>query len=612
MKKIDGKEKNLRSLLQNQQYTIQYYQREYRWGTKQIEELLSDLTEEFLNNYQVGDDRKAVKNYGCYYLGSVIRTNPETGNAIIDGQQRLTSITLLLIYLNNLQKNRVDKVAIDSLIYSESYGQKSFNLYVPEREECLNALYNQKDFNITDKNDSIKNIYNRYKDIESNFIDDLTEEALPYFIDWLIDNVYLVDIVAYTEQDAHKIFVTMNDRGLSLTPAEMLKGYLLSEITDNETRDKANQLWKSKINELNQITGDENKVSEDFIKNLLRAQYAQTIRENKKGATPQDFDLIGTEFHRWIHDNTKKIGLIKPLDYSDFILEIFPKYADIYIKLLQASNNFDSDYEYVYYNAQRDFTLQYQLILSAISKNDNEDIIKRKIQVVSQYIDIYITNRITNYKTVNYSTIKNAIFNLTKRIRNLEIDNLKKLLIDELDNMEYKLTNDFQNFALNNYTSRYIRHILARITTFIENCCDVPQSSFVKYIDRNRNNGYDIEHIIADDYNAVSKYFDSDTDFKDTRNKLGNLILLPADKNRSIQDLPYEKKLDTYSGENILAKSLCESFYSNNPRFLKLIKDKNINFTSIKTFNKSAIYTRQKIYEKICQLIWDSSSLNNI
>ena len=100
MRKIDGKEKTLRELLQNQQYTIQYYQREYRWGTKQILELLSDLTEEFLSYYSENDERKAVKNYGYYYLGSIIRTNNNAGNAIIDGQQRLTSITLLLIYIN--------------------------------------------------------------------------------------------------------------------------------------------------------------------------------------------------------------------------------------------------------------------------------------------------------------------------------------------------------------------------------------------------------------------------------------------------------------------------------------------------------------------------------
>ena len=50
-----------------------------------------------------------------------------------------------------------------------------------------------------------------------------------------------------TEQDAHKVFVAMNDRGLSLTSTEMLKGYLLSEIKSDSIREKMNGLWKEKV-----------------------------------------------------------------------------------------------------------------------------------------------------------------------------------------------------------------------------------------------------------------------------------------------------------------------------------------------------------------------------
>ena len=52
-------------------------------------------------------------------------------------------------------------------------------------------------------------------------------EALPYFVDWLIENVHLVEITAYSDDDAYTIFETMNDRGLSLSPTDMLKGTCL-------------------------------------------------------------------------------------------------------------------------------------------------------------------------------------------------------------------------------------------------------------------------------------------------------------------------------------------------------------------------------------------------
>ena len=51
----------------------------------------------------------------------------------MDGQQRLTSLTLLLVLLRNLQVARTDQVNVDELIVSEKYGQKSFNLHVDER-----------------------------------------------------------------------------------------------------------------------------------------------------------------------------------------------------------------------------------------------------------------------------------------------------------------------------------------------------------------------------------------------------------------------------------------------------------------------------------------------
>ena len=67
MKKIVGKEKSLIDLLANKKYTIHYYQREYRWGKKQIEELLDDLTDEFLEFYESGQERTEVDNMGIIF-----------------------------------------------------------------------------------------------------------------------------------------------------------------------------------------------------------------------------------------------------------------------------------------------------------------------------------------------------------------------------------------------------------------------------------------------------------------------------------------------------------------------------------------------------------------
>ena len=81
MKKIQGTPKTIRELFTGVKYKIHYYQREYQWKRKQIEELVEDLVSEFYNNYKNNDELRDVQNYGNYFMGSVVLT--EDDNAII-------------------------------------------------------------------------------------------------------------------------------------------------------------------------------------------------------------------------------------------------------------------------------------------------------------------------------------------------------------------------------------------------------------------------------------------------------------------------------------------------------------------------------------------------
>src|SRR5699024_6108991 len=120
---------------------------------------------------------------------------------------------------------------------------KTFTINVGEREDCLESLYANNDYEIKETdNESVINLANRYKNIGEFFPEEIDESVIPVFIEWLKERVVFVEIVTNTEQDAHKVFVAMNDRGLRLTPVEMLKGYLLSEINDNKVRNKMNDI----------------------------------------------------------------------------------------------------------------------------------------------------------------------------------------------------------------------------------------------------------------------------------------------------------------------------------------------------------------------------------
>jgi len=369
-KEIDGKSKSVSELLKDEKYTIDFYQREYKWGEKQVKELVNDLVNTFQENYDKTHVRKDVKTYGEYFLGSIIISLKNGQNFIIDGQQRLTSLSIFLMYLNNIQKNNKVIVAINDFIYSDPYGEPSFNIDIPERTNCMMDLYNYGYFDSSEDTESTQNITKAYDYISEAYPDDLRDEALPCFIDWIIRKVILIKITTYSDQDAYRVFETMNDRGLSLTPTEMLKGYLLSFIRDERGKLKCNELWKNRVKDLIDIEKDEDA---DCIKTWLRSKYANTIRVRKKAAEPLDYDKIGTGFHRWVRENDEILNLKRSEDYSNFILEDFNFFSNIYLDLQQFSRNYSQEHDRLYFISQIGFTLQHQVLLAPLNKEDSEE-----------------------------------------------------------------------------------------------------------------------------------------------------------------------------------------------------------------------------------------------
>lgn len=603
MKKIEGSPKSLKQLLQNTKYSIHYYQREYMWQRKHIEELIDDLTSEFLDYYVPGDDRKDVQDYGAYFMGSIVLAGRE--NAIIDGQQRFSSLTLLLMYLNNRLRSLGQNYSmIEQMIFSEAYGTKSFNINVEDRADCMNAIFSDQPFDTTNVGESVKNLYGRYTDIIDVFPnDDITDNMLLHFCDWLAEKVFFIEIVATTEQDAHKVFVTMNDRGLSLTSTEMLKGYLLSEIKDDSKREKLNNIWKDKVLSLKK---DDDKGDETFIKAWLRAQYAETIRETKAGAVNQDFDIIGGSFHKWVRDERDKLGLSTTDDFELFIMK-FSKFADVYRKIREAENTFAEETKYIYYNAQVNFTLQPQLLLAPICYEDTWPVIIEKMNLVARFIDLLITARVTNYRSVDYSTIKNYVFNVTKNIRRCSIDVLKARLKAQSDNLAYDPAAALPELRLNSFTKKYIKNMLARITGYIEEQTGVA-SNYCNYMNTQTKNPFEIEHIITDHYEWFTSEYSDQEEFRRWRNSFGALLLLHKSINASLNDSKYDYKLSKYCSNegNIYTESLGDQAYQNNPKFKKFIADNGLGFKPYAQFGKAEITERIQLLVQLVNLVWNA------
>lgn len=604
MKEIHGEAKTIRQLLSGTRYSIDYYQREYRWQSKQILELIDDLANKFLQDYKAGDERAAVQNYGHYFLGSIIISRKNNESFIIDGQQRLTSLTLLLIYLHNHLEEADDRSVLTDLIFSVRYAKRSFNIHVEDRTPAMDALFTNQPFDSTDKPEAIRNIIGRYQDIEKNFPEEIDKHALPYFADWLIENVHLVEIVAFSDDDAYTIFETMNDRGLSLSPLDMLKGYLLANITDEPQKLAANKLWKDRVLELADLGKEEDS---DAFKAWLRSQYAKTIRERKKGAEPGDFDRLGTEFHRWVKDHDTALGLTSSAQFAQFIQRDMDFYTRQYMRLRKASWQLDPDLEQVFYNAQHGFTLQYPVLLAPLTPSDDHQTINRKLRIVASFIDILLARRLWNFRTITYSTMQYAMFLAMHDIRGKNPQELVTILQARLDrDAEPFAHND--RLRLHQQNRAAIHQILARITDHVERQAGYP-SHFTSYVADGKNR-FEIEHIWADHPERHTDEFSNSWDFAEYRNRIGDLLLLPKSFNASYGDMTYAEKREHYNAQNLLARSLHEQSYDHNPGFVQYLKRSGLPFQPHAQFLRADLDARQALYMKLAEEIWNPDRLH--
>lgn len=607
MTKIDADDRSITEILSRQRFSIDYFQREYRWKKEHMESLIEDLTNAFLKSYEPLHQRNEVANYQNYYLGPMVFSNKNANKSIIDGQQRITSITLLLIYLFHSlpddEQNQGTKNSISNLIYSEQYGEKSFNINDKTREPCLKALFEKNKYTPQEnENETVKNMAARYTNIYEFFPETIDKNALPYFIDWLQNKIIVVEIIADSDENAYTIFETMNDRGLSLTPTEMLKGYILSKIIDAKRKQEIDDLWKTKIQELNRNNKSADK---DFFQVWFRSKYAETIRAGEKGARDEDFELIGSRFHNWFKDNEEEIFNLKTSDdFYQFFKIQFPFYVKWYLTIKET--NFNSKIPHLYYIQYWGIApaLQDSLLLSSINYEDNENIIRKKLDFVARFIETFTVRRATNYRNFASSSIKHTIFERIQLIRNNNLDALKENLIEEIN----KISQDWEgvlNLRRHGQNGKFIKHLLSRISSYIDILAK-QNSNYSDYHHPKEGRPFEIEHLWNDKFEEYREEFEQRSDFDIWRNYIGALILLPEGTNQSYGKKRYEKKLEHYFRENTYAKTLHPKFYENNPNFLNSKEIQELGFKPHQNFKKQDIEERKELVKRICEQLWST------
>ena len=621
MSSINPHYRTVKQLLQSRSFSIDEYQREYKWESKHVEELLSDLLGKFRTFYAEGDDARATANYGEYFLGSIIVTNRGGKSFLVDGQQRVTTLTLLIIHLYR-EVNAVGlpvAATLSPLIFSDDRGTAKFNLDIAERRPIIQALFEGDELNPDGQPESNQTLIARYRDIEeANLAVELGDGFAP-FIYWLMDNVGLIEIATENDEHAYAIFETMNDRGKPLSPIDMAKAYLLSPIVDDENRVDANRVWRSTVLQLTSW-GDETDKERDvtMMKAWLRAQFAESIRERKAGSVDRDWELIGTTFHRWMRDNADRIGIGTEKSNLAFMTEHFPFYARAYLRVRESEAQYTSGLESVFYNAHNDFTWQPTVLLAPLLPTDDDATVRAKFALTATYLDIWIMRRVVNYIRIGYSSVSYAMYLLVREIRGKSVDELRDILIgrleaDDVTLREAKNRNraGIADLRINQFSRRYILHFLARLTAYLDVQGGKPDQ-FATLVDRTRKNPYDIEHIVPNSYDLYTDTFPSASDFELWRDNVGGLLLLPADVNRSLQAKPYAEKSVHYAKQNLLAASLTPAAYEHQPQFRQFLDRTGLAFSPLDTFGPGEQDQRRETITRLAELVWSPERLHEV
>ena len=604
-------------------YELPYYQREYTWDTAQIQDLLDDFITEFSTYYQPGDDDTKVSSYGYYYLGSIII---DSASNLVDGQQRLTSISLLLIYLYHRLKSINPAVAYElrSYAYKKRLGEATatFTVSSPDRFETMQAILNGTGFP-SDASESAARLQRRYNDILTLFPASMPDDELTVFATWIATNVQLISITADNGNDAYRIFSTQNDRGKPLSKMDMLKADILSHIEENQQEERNDQ-WKGIISLLHNSVSEFRKgvpEEETVMGMMLNSYYATEIvsqkelkGENVSKRSSMESDFVRSRWnpYKWAISNKEKMGLKTSDDYCKFI-DRFQQYAQMYVHIrsVMKENHCPKGQENLYHlPTQYISPLFITLLLSPMTLAQTTDEVLEQINLIARFLDIFVAKYC--FKRWGIGTETNYDFHfqgLIKKLRGKSLIEIKYHLAQFIAERGYAISDyseDIQNlrYPEGQKSKRYkeLKWIISRITAYMQVLCGEEDLTHAY-----QTNEYHIEHIIPNHEELWSQYgFANIDEFPEYRNNIASLLILKGAVNKGLSDRPYSEKKESYrnvNGNQYAASLSFDDTYMH-PEVKKLAKS-GIPFQSFNTFNKDAIANRKIVINELCKRIWN-------
>jgi hypothetical protein len=611
---IQPNKQNLNETFSNKVYFIDFYQRDYKWTEEPVKRLLDDVFYQFDEAYAKHGDLDANKEninarYPWYYLNTYVTNNVNGRDFVVDGQQRLTTLTLILLKLLRLARKFHSKT--DSWLVQKIAGysgtQHEFWMNHVRHIHVFKALMDNVEPETIDTTSGITavNMVKNFVTIDTKLDARLKDQHIfETFVHYFLFRLVMINLSVET---AHvpMVFEVINDRGVRLKPYEILKGKLLGQIDKLELEGgKFNELWEERLQEVNKYRDDE---IDDFFRYWLKAKFAESRK------TGQRFD---GDYHREMFkadlNATLKLDH-NAVEVKAFLRGPFRYYTELYCRLWKWTHDETDNFRSVFCNRLNEQDNQFMLVLSACAVDDPEE--TAKIQAVATGLDrLFSLLQLQGAYDSNEYTAR--LFDISAEIRAkpaLQIPSIfQKHLVEELkerrgmpdlESFNYTL---FKPMSIDRLNTRFTRYLFARVEMLLAQKTKQQMRHSLKDLVTHRGpvNGFHIEHILARNDENIALFGKDQERFEQERNRLGATLLLRGQDNQSSGHELYTKKLATYANTLLWNETLREDSYKSKLDFTRFVQQSGLPFKHLATFGPDEIEERQKLLFALCNLIW--------
>ena len=609
---VSPDKQNIDRIFANTTFLIDFYQRDYRWSAEQVSRLLDDVFFPFREHYQRLKDLEPSKEiiaseYPWYYLNTYVTNTVEGHVYVVDGQQRLTTLSLILIKLLHMGKSfgsELDKW-IDSKIAGHSGFESQFWMNHVEHTAIQKSLYEGKTPFVDDNSEiTATNLVANYRTI-SNWLDRELKDKRTFetFVFYFLQRLVLIEL-AVEQTDVPMLFEAINDRGMRLRPHEILKGKLLGQISKIELKEYGyNELWEDRASAINTYNEDE---LDEFFRFYLKAKFAGTRREGQR------FD---GDYHREMFSQDMDITLglrHTPEKVKTFLKGDFSYFSSLYEKLLSAYREEQPKLKHLYYSSILNIDAPFLLTLSACRINDPDE--KTKIEVVGYEIERYFS-LLQLQDAYNSNDFQDSIYRISKAIRGKPVDIFRGVFDTELRSAiaASRSINDVEPLSYTSFrqtgigvNANFKRYFLARIDQFLAEQMKVNPKHTIRDLVNKKGpkTGFHVEHILSWNQENLSLFENDDERFERERNRLGGILLLKGKDNISSGNEPFTEKLKSYANTLYWNETLREDTYKSALDLKAFIREYDLDLKPLECFGPEELESRQRLLFGLVSIIW--------